>query len=261
MTTTAAPDQGAPSTTEIMITAIAGMLDGLGHVAVGARSPIPGSAAHLARARSGGRLRLSILGSRRHSSFTDGGRELFDCAGQGRIDAFFLSGGQIDGQANINLVGIGDIAAYPRAEARFPGSFGSAYLYFVVPRVILFHQEHSPRTLPAKVDFISAPGTSPPEVYRPGGPYALVTSLAVFRFDRERGRFMLASTHPGVSAAEVRSATGFDYDAPASVPVTPAPDAETLRQLRTEVATLIADTYPAFAARTWGVSLPAANSA
>ena len=31
--------------------------------------------------------------------FTDGGRELFDCAGQGRIDVFFLSGAQIDGEA------------------------------------------------------------------------------------------------------------------------------------------------------------------
>jgi glutaconate CoA-transferase, subunit B len=250
---------GPASATEIMIVAIAGMLEGLGHVAVGARSPVPGSAVHLACARSGGRMRVSILGSRRHSSFTDGARELFDCAGQGRIDAFFLSGGQIDGQANINLVGIGDIAAYPRAQARFPGSFGSAYLYFVVPRVILFHQEHTPRTLPAKVDFVSAPGTSSAEVYRPGGPYALVTSLCVFRFDRSRGRFTLASTHPGISVEDVRVATGFDYDAPASVPVTQAPDTPTLTLLRTKVAGLIADTYPAFAAKTWGVSPP--NSA
>jgi len=244
---------GQPSTIEIMITAIAAMLEDLGHVAVGARSPIPGSAAHLARARSGGRLRVSILGSRKHSSFTEGARELFDCAGQGRIDAFFLSGGQIDGQANINLVGVGDIAAYPRAQARFPGSFGSAYLYFVVPRVILFHQEHSPRVLVPQVDFISAPGVSAPEVYRPGGPHALVTSLCVFHFDRERARFRLASTHPGVSTADVRAATGFDYDDAADLPVTPAPDAETLRLLRTDVAMTIAETYPAFAATAWGI--------
>src|SRR4051794_17296568 len=202
-------DGGQVSPVEYMITAIADMLDGLGHVAVGARSPIPGSAAHLAAARSGGRLRVSILGSRQHSSFVDGARELFDCAGQGRIDAFFLSGGQIDGQANINLVGVGDIAAYPRAQARFPGSFGSAYLYFVVPKVILFHQEHTPRVLVDKVDFISAPGTSPPEVYRPGGPHALVTSLCVFTFDRERGRFALTSTHANVSRETIPAVTGF----------------------------------------------------
>src|SRR4029079_11330510 len=100
-------NSGEVTPVEYMITAIADMLDGLGHVAVGARSPIPGSAAHLAAARSGGRLRVSILGSRRHSSFTDGARELFDCAGQGRIDAFFLSGGQIDRHCNIHLLRVG----------------------------------------------------------------------------------------------------------------------------------------------------------
>lgn len=238
---------------EYMITAIADMLDGLGHVAVGARSPIPGSAAHLAAARSGGRLRVSILGSRKHSSFTDGARELFDCAGQGRIDAFFLSGGQIDGGANINLVGVGDIAAYPRAEARFPGSFGSAYLYYVVPRVILFTQEHSPRVLVDKVDFISAPGTSPSGVHRPGGPYALVTPRSVFRFDRDRARFVLGSVHPGSTPDDVRQATGFAYDAANDVPATPMPDRDTLRMLRGGVARTVADTYPAFAAKAWGI--------
>jgi glutaconate CoA-transferase subunit B len=241
------------STAEVMITAIAGMLDGLGHIAVGASSPIPGSAAHLARARAHGRTRVSILGSRAHNPFTDGARELFDCAGQGRIDAFFLSGGQIDGAANINLLGVGDFAHYPRARARFPGSFGSAYLYFVVPRVILFREEHTPRTLVEKVDFVSAPGTSPPEVYRPGGPYALVTNLCVFTFDRGRARFRLTSTHPGVSPADVRAATGFAFDEPEAVGTTPLPDDASLRLLRGEVARAVAETYPAFARRTWGI--------
>jgi len=244
---------GEVSALEYMITAIAGMLDGLGHVAVGARSPIPGSAAHLAAVRSGGRLRVSILGSRKHSSFTDGARELFDCAGQGRIDAFFLSGGQIDGSANINLVGVGDIATYPRAQARFPGSFGSAYLYYVVPRVILFTQEHSPRVLVDKVDFISAAGTSPSGVHRPGGPYALVTPRSVFAFDRDRARFCLSSVYPGVTSEDVRKATGFAYDEPTHVPTTPIPDADTVRILRGEVARRVADTYPAFAAQAWGI--------
>ena len=39
---------------EILINAIAKNLDGLGHVAVGASSPIPGAAALLARSRSNG---------------------------------------------------------------------------------------------------------------------------------------------------------------------------------------------------------------
>jgi glutaconate CoA-transferase subunit B len=240
---------GAPSRTEIMIGAIARMLDGLGHVAVGASSPVPGSAALLARALSGGRLRVSLLGSRRHNPFTDGGRELFDCAAQGRIDAFFLSGGEIDGEGNVNLVGVGE---YPRLEVRFPGSFGSAYLYHLIPRVILFREEHTPRTLVRRVGFISAPGTSPASHRRVGGPWALVTGLCIFRFDRTRGGFVLESTHPGITARDVAAATGFAYEAPPRVPTTPGLDARSLGLLRGEVAGAVAETYPAFALRTWG---------
>ncbi len=171
------------------------------------RFAIPAAAALLAASRAPG-MRVSLLSSRKHSFFTDGGRELFDCAGQGRIDVFFLSGGQIDGQGNVNLVGLGD---YTKPTLRFPGSFGSAYLYFVVPRIILFRVEHSRRTLVEQVDFISAPGTSPPGVYRPGGPVALVTGLCRFDFDRDRGGFTLASIHPGHTLEEVRDRTGFDF--------------------------------------------------
>src|SRR3546814_14340366 len=59
---------------ELLIAVIARMLDGLRHVAVGASSPIPGAAALLTRRISGGRLRVSVLGSRANNPFTDGGR-------------------------------------------------------------------------------------------------------------------------------------------------------------------------------------------
>jgi glutaconate CoA-transferase subunit B len=222
------------------------MLEGLRHVAVGAASPIPAAAALLAQALSGGRLRVSLLGSAEHNFFTDGGRELFDCAAQGRVDAFFLGGGQIDGEANINLVGTGP---YPRTEVRWPGTFGAAYLYFLVPRVILFREEHSRRVLVPRVDFVSAPGTSPANVYRVGGPYALVTGRCVFLFDRDRRRFRLASVHSGHSLEEVRDNTGFVFDAPDSVPSTPPPDAESLALIRGRVGAELAEVYPQFARR------------
>lgn len=236
---------------ELLIATVADMLAGLRHVAVGAQSPIPGSAALLARAKSGGSLRVSMLGSEAHSPFTDGGRELFDCAAQGRIDAFFLGGGQIDGQANINLVGIGD---YPDTQVRFPGSFGSAYLYFLVPRVILFREEHTARVLVPKVDFVSAPGVSEEDVLRTGGPHALVTGRCVFDFDADKRRFRLASVHPGHDTDEIREHTGFDYDAPDQVPETKLPDAATLELLRGRVADEVAETYPAFATRVFGTA-------
>jgi glutaconate CoA-transferase subunit B len=241
---------------ELLADTICRLIGDVRHIAVGASSPIPATAALLARERANlsGNSRkpyVSLLGSRAHTFFTDGSRELFDCAGQGRIDVFFLSGGQIDGEGSINLVSVGD---YEHPKARFPGSFGSAYLYYVVPKVILFRVEHSRRTLVPKVDFISAPGGSPDNTFRPGGPIALITNRCLFDFDRERRRFRLASVHPGHTVEEVLDNTGFDFDRPASVPVTPPPSAETLRLMRTTVAPMLAEVYPQFAEKVFGVT-------
>ena len=237
-------------TDELLASVIADLIGDVRHVAVGNASPIPATAALLARERGGGRPYVSLLQSRKHNFFTDGGVELFDCAGQGRIDVFFLSGGQIDGAGNINLVSIGD---HDHPTTRFPGSFGSGYLYYVVPKVILFRTEHSRRTLVPKVDFVSATGTSPGNVYRKGGPIALVTNRCVFAFDAAHGRFRLQSVHPGHSVEEVIAETGFAFDCPAQVGETQAPDADTLRIMRERVAPELAEIYPQFAEKVFGI--------
>ena len=59
--------------------------------------------------------------------------------------------------------------------------------------------------------------------------------------------------HPGHTVAEVVEHTGFDFDRPAEVPVTPAPSAETLRLLREAViAPQLVEVYPQFAATVFG---------
>ncbi len=237
---------GPFSPAELLVTVIAGLLQGCRHVVVGASSPIPGAGALLARARSGDALRVNVLGSRRHNGFTDGGVETFDMAAQGRVDAFFLGGGQIDAEANINLVGTG---SYPDSAVRWPGCFGSSYLYFLVPRVILFREEHTRRVFVPRVDFISAPGSSPPGTYRPGGPWKLLTGLGLFAFDRQRRRFVLESVHPGRSVEEIRDNTGFEVEVPPRVGFTPAPDGDTLALLRGRIRGEISETYPRFAAQ------------
>ncbi len=240
---------------ELLASTIADLIGDVRHVAVGNASPIPATAALLARER--GRQRgvarpyVSLLQSRKHNFFTDGGRELFDCAGQGRIDVFFLSGGQIDGQGNINLVAIGD---YDAPKVRFPGSYGSAHLYYVVPKMILFRTEHSRRTLVEKVDFISAPGVSADGVHRTGGPIALITNRCFFRFDPARKRFRLESVHPGHTVEEVREHTGFDFDQPDTVAVTTPPSPETLALMRNTVAPQVAEVYPQFAAEIFNIT-------
>ena len=236
---------------EILINAISKNLAGLGHIAVGASSPIPGAAALLAKTRSNGSMRVSILGSEDNNFFSDGGKEIFDIAGQGRMDAFFLSGAQIDGKANVNLVAVGD---YNQPKARFPGSFGSGYLYFVVPRVILFRLEHTPRTLVKEVDFISAPGFSDDDVYRPGGPYKLITDRCLFHVNKQKKCFELESVHPGHTVNEILEQTGFEFLLPDNeVPETETPDNATLKVIRGEVAREISEIYPSFASRVFGI--------
>ncbi|HXZ02160.1 MAG TPA: CoA-transferase [Stellaceae bacterium] len=239
---------------EVLIDVVLRLIEGARHVAVGANSPIPAAAAFLAQLLSPDAPNVSLQQSPEHNLWTDGGRELFDSAGQGRIDAFFFSGAQIDGSGNINLTVIGD---YAHPKARFPGAYGSAFLYFMVPRIILFRLEHSRRTLVDKVDFISAPGVSPPNVFRRGGPVALVTPLCHFSFDKSRARFRLESVHPGHSVEEVLDSTGFAFDLPAGVPATPAPPPATLALLRAEVAPRLAAIYPKFAEKVFGIPVKA----
>lgn len=241
------------STEEFLITAISGLLstEDVRHVAVGAASPIPGAAALLARKIKGGTPRVSLIHGKATNPFTDGGREIFDAAGQGRIDVFFLGGVQIDGQANLNLVGTGD---YPSVDKRFPGSFGSAHMYFVVPKVILFRPEHSRRVFVPKVDFISAPGVSDPDVRRPGGPKYLVTELCMMAFDAARKRFRLESVTPGRTVEEVLDNTGFEFDIPEHVSETAEPTSGQLALLRSSVGEEVADTYPGFARNVLGVA-------
>ncbi len=219
------------------------------HVAVGNASPIPATAALLARARGNGRPYVSLLGSRRHTFFTDGGRELFDCAGQGRIDVFFLSGGQIDGEGNINLVSIGE---HDKPNVRFPGSFGSAYLYYVVPKVILFRTEHSRRTLVPKVTSSARRAPAPKRVshrradradhqplpvrVRRGAP-PLPPRRACIPATRRRGdrQHRLRFRPPGRCAGDARAVS---RDAAADAQV---------------VAPELAEVYPQFAAKVFGM--------
>jgi glutaconate CoA-transferase subunit B len=189
------------------------------------------------------------LHKRSGNPFTEGTRELFDLTGQGRIDLFFLGGGQIDGSANLNLVGTGE---WPGMGVRFPGSFGSAFMYFMTPRTILFREEHTPRVFVEQVDNISAPGVSAPGVFRRGTAQALVTGRCVFRFHPERARFSLESVHPGETVESVRETTGFTFDVTGDVPFTPDPTAEELALLRGPICDEMMETYPEFCARVFG---------
>jgi|TARA_B110001450_G_scaffold105096_1_gene99517 glutaconate CoA-transferase subunit B len=238
---------------ELLISQLSDLLVNDKHVAVGAASPIPGAAALLAKEEAkliNKRLRVTILHSNKYNNFTDGARELFDCAAQGRIDTFFLGGVQIDGQANINLVGTG---SYPKIEKRFPGSFGSALMYFVVPQIILFREEHSPRTLVNQVDFVSAPGVSDENIYRPGGPKYLLTNRALFKFNKNLKKFSLLKLNQNQTIQDIKELTGFKFDISKNISDMLDPDTLRLKILRDKIAPMVSEFYPEFTNRIWGI--------
>ncbi|MBP6019372.1 MAG: CoA synthetase [Burkholderiaceae bacterium] len=212
---------------------------------IGNAMPIPASAALMVYKRNEKRPRLSILGSVKHNLlFTGGILEQYDLGCKGMIDVQFYGGGQIDGQGNINLVGIGD---YPRSDVRFAGSFGTSLLYYVGLRTILFVTEHSKRVLVPKVDFISAAGVLPEYAHRLGGPIALVTSKCVMTFCQKEAKFTLKEVHPGFTVDDIKENTGFDFECPSTVPTTGEPTDAELELLRTYVKNEVAEVYPVFA--------------
>jgi glutaconate CoA-transferase subunit B len=233
------------TTEELMAVVIAREVRDGETVAVGTLAPVPASGVLLASMSHAPRARVLILNHPDYWPFRGGSKEFYDFAQRGGLDLFFLSGGQIDRHGNLNLIAIGDAA---RPRVRLPGGAGSAMLYYLPRRVIVFRTDHSPRVFVERVDHVAAPGCTPPDVPRPGGPWKAVTPLCVFRFDRTRGLLVVEALHPGVERAELERRTGFSVEYAPEVATTPPPTSAELALLRTRVREAVARVYPRFAA-------------
>lgn len=213
-------------------------------VAVGTLAPVPASGVLLAHFSHAPGARIVIINHPDYWPFGHGSKEFYDFAQRGGFDLFFLSGGQIDRHGNLNLIAVGDVK---RPRARLPGGAGAAMLYYLPRRVIVFRTAHSPRIFVEQVDHVASPGSSPPDVVRPGGPWKIVTPLCVFRFDRERQALVVEAVQPGVTREELARRTGFPLDYAPGAGVVPEPTPDELHLLRTRVRAAVARTYPQFA--------------
>jgi len=233
---------------ETMIAALARQVKDGDWAACGTLSPMPAAALWLAQLTHAPRAEVFVAGSP-DWPFEGEWQGFFDLAQAGRLNVFFLSGAQIDGQGNINLMTIGTYETYEKPKVRLPGGAGSAILAYVVERVVLFKTEHAPRGLVAAVDTVTAPGYTPElsPWQRPGRVTCLVTPKCVF--DLAPPPPHLSSLHPGVTLEEVRRLTGFAFAAPAEIPETPPLDSEARGLLYGPVKEKLARAYPNFAAR------------
>lgn len=214
--------------------------------ACGMVSPVPAAALLLAEQTHAAHATIIILGSEEHDPFRrkgySGSTEFHFMAQRGDLDLFFVSGVQIDREGNFNLHVIGDHEA---PTLRLPGAYGTGMLYYMAKRVVLFRTEHTKRSLVERVDFVTASGSSPEGVHRPGGPVALVTTKAVFDWNKE---WVLRSVHPGSSVEDVLQNMGFEPRVPKALGITAEPTEEELTLLRTAVKEKLMDVYPEFAA-------------
>lgn len=229
---------------ELMAAVIARQVRDGETVAVGTLAPVPTSGVLLAYFTHAPRARVIIINHPDYWPFRSGSKEFYDFAQRGGFDLFFLSGGQIDRHANLNLIAVGDTA---QPTVRFPGGAGAAMLYYLARRVIVFRTDHSPRTFVERVDHVAAPGAGPPDVRRPGGPVKAVTPLCVFGFEPGRNVLVVEALHPGVSREELQRRTGFGLEYAPQVTTTPPPTTEELTVLRTRVRAEVSRAYPLFA--------------
>jgi glutaconate CoA-transferase subunit B len=152
----------------------------------------------------------------------------------GKIDVGFLEGAQLDKYGNINTTVIGE---YGKPKVRLPGSGGGCDIASLAKRILMV-MPHEARRFPEKVDFITSPGFLGGKWERRrlglkgGGPFKVITDLAILGFDEETGEMILESIHPGVTVEDVKRNTGWSLKVSGNLKVTEKPSEKDLLILR-----------------------------
>jgi glutaconate CoA-transferase, subunit B len=152
----------------------------------------------------------------------------------GRIDVGFLGAAQIDRFGNLNSTVIG---SYEDPKVRLPGGGGAPEIATLAREVIVIMRQTS-RSFVERLHFRSSLGfgDGPGDRERLGisgaGPTVVITDLGVLRPDPATRELTLTQVHPGVTAGEVREATGWPLAVADDVAPTPAPTAAELEALR-----------------------------
>jgi glutaconate CoA-transferase subunit B len=164
--------------------------------------------------------------------------EIMETCQRGMVDYTFLGGAQIDMYGNLNSTVIGD---WKKPKVRFPGSGGANDFASFCWSVLVITPQDARRFV-EKVSFITSPGylDGPGARERAGlpantGPYKVITNMAVLGYDEKTKRMRVESIHQGLAFEDVQKNCGFPLLKAEKIVVTPAPTADELRILRSEV--------------------------
>ena len=156
-------------------------------------------------------------------------RSMFDIVWRGKRHVM-MGATQVDQYGNQNIAAIGE---YARPKAQLlgyrgaPGNTVHHVTSYWVPN-------HTPQVVCAKVDTVCGVGYDRQLAGKAAEWHEIrfvVTNLAVLDFDTPDHRMRLRSVHPGVTAAEVQEATGFELVIPDTVPESRVPTDEELQLL------------------------------
>ncbi|MHC1760035.1 MAG: CoA-transferase subunit beta [Negativicutes bacterium] len=175
------------------------------------------------------------------ASLVSGVYEVMGLLQRGWIDIGFLGGAEVDKYGNVNCTCMGD---YRRPTVRFPGPGGNPDINSLSRRTIYIMLQQK-RRFSEQVSYATSPGwrvkrwkddgalewVSRQECYGKnfrGGPEAVITDMAVFRFNKETGLMYLDTVHPGLTVEDIKQNVGFDLDISRYAGETPPPTYEEL---------------------------------
>ena len=152
----------------------------------------------------------------------------------GRISVGFLGAAQIDRHCNLNPTVVGP---YHQPRVKLPGAGGAPEIASGCREVFVVLPQ-SPRTFVARLDFVTSFGHGEGGDHRARlglatkGPTKVITDLCILEPDPDTKELAVASLHPGVSAEQVRAATGWPVHFAAQVGETAPPTDHELAVLR-----------------------------
>lgn len=150
---------------------------------------------------------------------TFGQMEVLDLLGRGGVTLQFVSPAQVDGAGRLNT---SRVRRPDGSWRRLPGGLATGDIAVLVGRLVAYRAEHSPRFLPAAVDFVTGAA---------GRVGAIVTGTAQLAWDDAAAGFRLAALQPGASAADAVAGCAFPLLTGGDVPTLDPPPPEALRLL------------------------------
>jgi glutaconate CoA-transferase subunit B len=134
---------------------------------------------------------------------------------RGYCDIGIIGSAQVDKYGNVNSTAILDKSTYENPKTRLPGSGGANDIASSARRLLIMARLEKRRFVP-RVDYVTSPGhvdgyeSRRKTGLKGGGPAAVITDRAIFRFDTDTKEMFLSQLYPGVNVEDVRKEISWD---------------------------------------------------